>query len=158
MAVSLPFFFPESDLGYSLPPGVQLLGLLHDKHGAPLLRQLYYTPEQLLWVQWFGNLTPESVITGAKAVLMAQQKLRPLLLLNDKSMATGDWSDAMEWVEFEWLPLARQYDLHAFAYVFSPDMHNQLAALEFFSRVRQQLPIQLFYDIDTAHTWLREQL
>ena len=141
-----------------MPPGVQVLGLLRDEHGASLLRQLYYPPEHLLWVQWFGNLTPESVIAGAKAVLTTQQKLRPLLLLNDKSVATGDWSEAMDWVEFEWLPLAQQYDLRAFAYVFSPDMNNQLAALEFLTRVRQQLPIQLFYDLDTAQSWLRAQL
>jgi hypothetical protein len=158
MSTSFSSFFPDLEPGNSLPAGMQPLGLLRDEHGAPLLRQLSYAPEQLLCVQWFGNLTTESVIAGAKTVLTAQQKLRPALLLNDKSIATGDWNDAMDWVEFEWLPLAQQYGLRAFAYVFSPDVHNQLSALEFFARVRQQLPIQLFYDVDTAHAWLREQL
>lgn len=147
---------PESDR--TLPAGTQQLGLLHDAHGAPLLRQLYFPSEQLLCGQWYGNLTSESVIAGARASLTSMRQLRPALVLNDKSIATGDWTDAMDWVEYEWLPLAQEYGLRAFAYVFSPDMHNQLAALEFFTRIRPHLAIQLFHDADAAHLWLLKHL
>jgi hypothetical protein len=158
--MSVPFsaFSSEPESEHSLPFGTQLLGLLRDEHGAPLLRQLYYSPEQLLCGQWFGNLTSESVIAGGKACLLGMQQVRPALVLNDKSVATGDWTEAMDWLEYEWLPLAQQYGMRAFAYVFSPDMHNQLAALEFFTRVRPHVAIKLFYDGDTAHAWLLRHL
>ncbi|AII50998.1 hypothetical protein N008_03245 [Hymenobacter sp. APR13] len=154
MPVPLPSFFQQPESEHALPAGTQQLGFLRDEHGAPLLRQLYYAPEQLLCGQWFGNLTAESVIAGGKACLQGMQQLRPVLVLNDKSVATGDWTEAMDWLEYEWLPLAQQYGMRAFAYVFSPDMHNQLAALEFFTRIRPHVAIKLFYDADSAHAWL----
>lgn len=134
------------------------LSMLHDAHGAPLLRQLYNPAEQLLYCQWFGNLTPETVITAARANLAVLQKLHAPLLLNDKTVATGDWTEAMPWVEFEWAPLAHEYGLRAFAYVFAPDVHNQLAALEVFTLARQQLAVRLFHNVETARAWLRQQL
>jgi hypothetical protein len=141
-----------------LPASTQELGLLRDEHGAPLLRQLYCAPEQLLCGQWFGNLTAESVIAGGKAALQCMQQWRPVLLLNDKSVATGDWLEAMDWLEYEWLPLARQFGMKAFAYVLAPDMHNQLAALEFITRIQPHVAIKLFYDANSAHQWLLKQL
>ncbi len=158
MSVPFPAFSSEPEPEHSLPFGTQLLGLLPDEHGAPLLRQLYCPPEQLLCGQWFGNLTSESVIAGAKACLLGMQQVRPALVLNDKSVATGDWTEALDWLEYEWLPLAQQYGMRAFAYVFSPDMHNQLVALEFFTRVRPHVAVKLFYDGKTAHTWLLRHL
>ena len=158
MSVPLPSFFPQPESEQALPANTQQLAFLRDAHGAPLLRQLYYAPEQLLCGQWFGNLTAESVIAGGKSCLQSMQQLRPALVLNDKSVATGDWTEAMDWLEYEWLPLAQQYGMRAFAYVFSPDMHNQLAALEFFTCVRQHVAIKLFYDADSAHSWLLKHL
>ncbi|MBO0360185.1 hypothetical protein J0X19_19645 [Hymenobacter sp. BT186] len=143
--------------GHSLDNNSQDLGLLHDAHGAPLLRQLYYPHEQLLYVQWFGNLTAEGVVTGARAVLETQQKLPCLALLNDKQTSTGDWTEAMEWLEFEWMPQAHGLGLRAFAYVFAPDLNNQLASLDFVNRAKQLLSIQVFYDTETALAWLRNQ-
>lgn len=138
-----------------LSPDAEDLGLVLDAHGAPLLQQFYFPTEQLLYVQWFGNLTAESVVTGAQAVLLTQEQLRFPLLLNNKHGSTGDWSEAMEWLEFEWLPKAYTLGLRAFAYVFAPDLNNQLASLDFVARSSQLLSIQVFYDADTARTWLQ---
>ncbi|SHL47346.1 hypothetical protein [Hymenobacter psychrotolerans] len=157
MSVPASILSPEPEPGYTPPPRAEHLGLLRDEHGAPLLRLLYYTAESLLYAQWFGNLTAESVVAGARAALVAQQQLQPALLLNDKSVATGDWTESMDWLEVEWLPLTLRHGLRAFAYVFAPDMLNQPSALDFAARVSRQLSIQLFYDLDTALTWLRRQ-
>jgi hypothetical protein len=143
--------------GHTLESSFQDLGLLHDVHGAPLLRQRYYPHEQLLYVQWYGNLTAETVVAGARAVLETQQKLPCLAVLNDKQTSTGDWMEAMEWLEFEWLPQAHELGLRAFAYVFAPDLNNQLASLDFVNRAKQMLAVQVFYDTETALAWLRDQ-
>lgn len=157
MLASLLSAHTEQLSGHSLDNAPQDLGLLHDTHGAPLLHQLYYPHERLLYVRWFGNLTAETVVTGAQAVLETQQKLPCLMVLNDKQTSTGDWTEAMEWLEFEWLPQAYGLGLRAFAYVFAPDLHNQLSSLDFVNRTSQVLSIQVFYDTDTALNWLRAQ-
>lgn len=112
----------------------------------------------MLYVQWFGNLTVESVVTGANAVLQTQEQLRFPLLLNNKHASTGDWSEAMEWLEFEWLPRAYVLGLRAFAYVFAPDLNNQLASLDFVARSSQLLSIRVFYDDAVARNWLQKHL
>ncbi|UOG76157.1 hypothetical protein MTX78_06055 [Hymenobacter tibetensis] len=156
MSASLPK--PKRTDSAPSPAEVQDMGVLLDAHGAPLLHQFYYPAEQLLYVQWFGNLTAESVVAGAKVVLQTQEKLRFPLLLNNKHGSTGDWSEAMEWLEFEWLPQAYASGLRAFAYVFAPDLNNQLASLEFVARSSQRLAIQVFFDPILAQVWLQQQL
>lgn len=157
--MSAPSFPTRPEVAFaqsSFPgPDAQELGLVLDAHGAPLLQQFYLPAEQLLYVQWFGNLTADSVVAGAQAVLATQEQLKFPLLLNNKHGSTGDWSEAMEWLEFEWLPQAYRLGLRAFAYVFAPDLNNQLASLDFVARSSQLLSIQVFYDADSARTWLQ---
>ncbi len=132
------------------------LDSLTDASGKPLV-EIQHSPELgLLYVQWFGNLTGPDVIRGARLYLDIQATHHYPLLLNDKCLATGDWSEAMEWLEYEWVPAAMQLGLRTMAYVFSPDMHNQLASFHFFERVQQHLPIQLFYNTSPALLWLQK--
>ncbi|MFD2786029.1 hypothetical protein [Hymenobacter rubripertinctus] len=140
-----------------LPLPLEPLGTLPDANGKPLADIQHSSAHGLLYVQWFGNLTGREVIHVARNYLTLEADLHYPLLLNDKRHSTGDWSEAMEFLEYEWLPQAMQEGLRAVAYVFSPDMHNQLASLEFFERVRQHLAIQLFYDMPAAWQWLRTQ-
>jgi hypothetical protein len=128
-----------------------------DAYGRPIASFRHYPEEQLLCIRWTGNLTGEEVIRVAKAGGAIQQPLHCPLLLNDKTDSTGDWAEALPWLEYEWLPQALAAGLRAFAYVFSPDMQNQYISVEFAERVGQQLPIQLFYDLDAAWEWLRRQ-
>ncbi|SHJ04850.1 hypothetical protein SAMN02745146_2113 [Hymenobacter daecheongensis DSM 21074] len=128
-----------------------------DEHGRLIASFRHYPNEQLLYIRWSGNLTGKEVIRVAMAGGAIQQELHCPLLLNDKTDATGDWSEALPWLEYEWLPQALAEGLRAFAYVFSPDMQNQIISLEFAERVSKQLPIQLFYDVSTAWEWLRRQ-
>ncbi|SNR71893.1 MULTISPECIES: hypothetical protein [Hymenobacter] len=136
---------------------LQPLGTLLDSHGRLLVKLEQVPTHQLMYATWYGNLTSREVITGAQGYLTYESVLHYPLLLNDKSHATGDWSEAMSWLEYEWLPDATGEGLRAIAYVFSPDMHNQLASIQFFERVKQYLPIQLFHDVPTAWQWLRLQ-
>ncbi|RSK36169.1 hypothetical protein [Hymenobacter metallilatus] len=133
------------------------LGTLPDANGAVLVELLHNPACKLLYVRWFGNLTGREVVYVARESLKLQENMHFALLLNDKTNATGDWSETLEWLEYEWLPQIMAGGLRAIAYVFSPDMHNQLASLEFFERVRQYLPIQLFHDTPSAWQWIRRQ-
>lgn len=133
------------------------LGTVLDTNGQLLVELLHSPTQQVLCARWHGNLTGREVLHVAAEYLRAQTTLRYPLLLNDKRHATGDWSESLDWLEYEWLPQALASGLRAVAYVFSPDMHNQLASLEFFTRIRRHVAIQLFYDVPTAWQWLRTQ-
>lgn len=139
------------------PLHLEPMGTISDTSGKPLVDLLHSPRHKLLGTQWYGNLTGREVMQVAQEYLHLQSRLHYPLLLNDKSQATGDWSEAMDWLEYEWLPQAMKSGLRAMAYVFSPDMHNQLASLTFFERVRKHIPIQLFYDVPAAWQWLRTQ-
>ncbi|UOQ74589.1 hypothetical protein [Hymenobacter cellulosilyticus] len=128
-----------------------------DAYGQPIATFRLYPEQQLLYVRWTGNVTGPEVIKVAMAAGPIQAQYRCPLLLNDKTDSTGEWSEALPWLEYEWLPAALQGGLRAFAYVFSPDMQNQIISLEFAERIAKQLPIQLFYDVETALEWLRRQ-
>jgi hypothetical protein len=128
-----------------------------DPYGRLIASFRHYPDEQLLYIRWVGNLTGEEVIRVAKVGGQLQQQLHCPLLLNDKTDSTGDWSEALPWLEYEWLPAALEQGLRAFAYVFSPDLQNQYISSEFAERVGHQLPIQLFYDTSAAWEWLRRQ-
>lgn len=136
---------------------LQPIGTLPDTNGAVLVELQYAPAQKLMYVRWFGNLTSREVTLVAQEALKLQQQYPFTLLLNDKTNATGDWVEAMDWVEYEWLPRAMEGGLRGIAYVFSPDMHNQLASMEFFERVRQYIPIQMFHDLPGAWQWLRRQ-
>lgn len=127
-----------------------------DQHGRPIAT-LYACPAQhLLTVCWEGNLTAPEVVRVAKAALELRQRIaEPLtLLLNDKSGVTGDWSEALPWLEFEWLPQAVARGLQAIAYVFSVDVAAQIASREFVKRIGQSLPVRAFADRQQAEAWL----
>lgn len=140
-----------------LPLPLQRLGSITDAHGKPVVDAYHSPAHHLLYVQWFGNLTGNEVVSATRELLKVRGQLHPPLLLNDKSHATGDWGEAIDWLEYEWLPQAMQEGLRAMAYVFSPDVHNQLVSLTFFKRMHQYLPIRVFGTVPDAWEWLRTQ-
>ncbi|TGE08073.1 hypothetical protein [Hymenobacter fodinae] len=137
---------------------LQHIGSLHDAHGNRLV-ELYYAPEkELLHVEWFGNITGREVIYVAQEFLKLQKQIQVSVLLNDKSNAAGDWTESMEWLEFDWLPQVLCEGLRAVAYVFSPDAGTHYVSKDFSERVAQYIPIKLFYDVPSARQWLNSQV
>ncbi|GAC1603854.1 MAG: hypothetical protein NVS3B25_32770 [Hymenobacter sp.] len=130
---------------------------LKDRHGAPLAEYLYYPDYELLYVRWHGHLTGSEVIRGVQQGAQWRNQLRYSLILNDKSDAGGDWSDALPWLEFEWLPLALNAGVKAMAYVFSPDRENRFASQQFITAVRPHLDIEVFEDVEMALGWLTSE-
>ncbi|GAB3227498.1 hypothetical protein GCM10027346_10930 [Hymenobacter seoulensis] len=138
------------------PFHLEALVTLSDAHGKPLAEILHSPVHELLYVRWHGNITGTEVISVATEVIQLQTQYHYPLALNDKSLATGDWSEAMDWLEYEWVPQAQSLGLRAIAYVFSPDLSNQIISMTFFERVRQYVSIQMFYDVPAAWQWLRQ--
>ncbi|GAA4371002.1 hypothetical protein GCM10023185_46040 [Hymenobacter saemangeumensis] len=130
---------------------------LPDAHGAPLAEYLHYPADELLHVRWHGQLTSTEVIRVVQHGGQWRQQLTYTRLLNDKRDAGGDWSEALPWLQYEWLPQALAVGIKALAYVLSPRHENGLATQQFVQAVRPHLAIELFDDLDEAVAWLRRQ-
>ncbi|MCC3151994.1 hypothetical protein Q3A66_18705 [Hymenobacter sp. BT770] len=139
----------------SAPP-TQLL-TLKDGHGAPLAEYMYYPADKLLYVRWHGHLTGAEVVRGVQQGGQWRDQLDYSYILNDKSDTGGDWSEALPWLQYEWLPLAVSAGVKAMAYVFSPDRENQFATQTFVAALRPHMAIELFDNMDVALAWLHQQ-
>jgi hypothetical protein len=136
------------------PP--KLLQQVLDSPGQPVAEFVLYDRERILGVHWHGHLTSEEIIRVATASLDWQARIRPLGLLNDKRGTTGEWDEAMPWVEYEWTPRARAGGLQAFAYVIAPDLMMSFNNLALINQIRQSIDLRTFFHLGSAWKWLRQ--
>ncbi|MET4075045.1 hypothetical protein [Hymenobacter sp. UYCo722] len=130
---------------------------LNDRHGAPLA-EFYYLPQsQVLYVQWHGNLTADEVIRGVSMGTKLMATYPFTRVLNDKRTTSGDWSEALPWLEYEWLPLAVAAGVRAIAYLLSPDLESQIVTQDFMAAISRQLHTALFLHEEPARRWLLQQ-
>ena len=130
---------------------------LNDRYGAPLA-EFYYLPQgKVLYVHWHGNLTADEVIRAVTegSTLMARYPFTRVL--NDKRETSGDWSEALPWLEYEWLPQAVAKGIRAVAYLLSPDLESQIVSQEFVENIGHQLHTALFLHEEPARRWLLQQ-
>lgn len=107
--------------------------------------------------KWQGHITADNVVCAAKAYLELLRKAPCAKLLNDKTEVTGDWQEANDWLQFEWLPQVLGAGLRYLAHVYSLSMFSKLAARELEERVTPQLSMKNFYERRLAEEWLLEQ-
>jgi hypothetical protein len=118
---------------------------------------MYYPADKLLYVRWHGHLTGAEVVRGVQQGGQWRDQLDYSYILNHKSDTGGDWSEALPWLQYEWLPLAVSAGVKAMAYVFSPDRENQFATQTFVAALRPHMAIELFENMDVALAWLHQQ-
>lgn len=106
--------------------------------------------------KWSGHITADDVVCVAQAYLELLRSSGCPKLLNDKSDVTGDWQEANDWLQYEWLPRAREAGLRHMAHVYSFETFNTLSAHEFYDRVSPELCIKNFYERQLAEEWLSQ--
>ena len=133
---------------------------LRDPHGAPLADFDWYPTLDLLEVDWHGHLTATSLVlaiqTGIDLVLFNGRNL-PRRVLTNHSKASGNWEEALPWLQYDWLPSAQARGLQMLAHVVSPDPAsrlNQPEHLDFVEALQQTLHVQSFHHLSPARHWL----
>ena len=132
---------------------------LPDKHGALLAEFDWYADFDLLHVRWHGHLTAESKIAGSRAGMSLFEARRiPRRLLSDHSRVSGDWSEALPWLHYEWLPAAVAGALQAVAHIFSPDPASNLPGRPGYAELAavftRHMQAQAFRNFAPAWQWL----
>ncbi|MBC5775333.1 hypothetical protein H8S95_14735 [Pontibacter sp. KCTC 32443] len=107
-----------------------------------------------IYAKWRGHITADDVVNAAKAFLEYMKEHPCTKLLNDKSEVTGDWQDANDWLEFDWLPAVYHAGLRCMAHIYSHSMFSQLSARDLRDRVMPPLLMQNFLDFDSAEKWI----
>lgn len=127
----------------------------HLSHEHAHISIFYDEINDIVHVKWKGHMNAEDVLMAAKAYLGLQEKWKCPNLLNDKSQVTGDWEDANNWLEYEWLPDAVQLDLKRFAHVLSQDFQQMASAKDMIERFAKHCEAALFWDVEMAQKWLQ---
>lgn len=130
---------------------------LPDRYGAPLAEYFLLPEQELLYIRWHGHLTGPAVIRAAQQALKLGKEHRYVKVLNDKRDTGGDWSEALPWLQYEWLPQAVAAGLRAMAYILSPDLHAQMVSYEFVEAVQDHLDVALFTVEAEAELWLQQR-
>lgn len=110
--------------------------------------------EQYVYARWQGHINADDVIKAAGVYLDFIEQSPCPKLLNDKSEVTGDWEEANDWLEFDWLPQVYKAGLRCLAHVYSYSMFSQLSALDLRERVVPPLLMRNFMDFEAAEAWV----
>jgi hypothetical protein len=104
--------------------------------------------------RWYGHINANDVITAARVYLELLKKTPNSKLLNDKTEANGDWMEANDWLEFEWVPQVIEGGLCCMAHVYSTNMFSKLSARDLYLRVIPDLHMENFLNRKDAINWL----
>lgn len=111
--------------------------------------------EDILYSDWTGDQTKESVMDGCELMLLQLKLNRCAKVLNDNTHVTSIWDDASEWVAVDWFPRMHQAGCRLFAWVYSPNVFSQLSADKTLQYGIKGVVTTTFSNKDNAEAWLR---
>ncbi|MDJ0367641.1 hypothetical protein QMK33_21045 [Hymenobacter sp. H14-R3] len=116
----------------------------------------YDRANSLIYNDWRGYQTLESIMAGANACLGELQQFKCPYLLNDNTNVTGPWDHAVAWIAQDWTPRAMALGLTHFAHVVSPESFAALSAEAMFTSIGTSFQMRIFGSVPAARQWLRE--
>ena len=133
------------------------LTAITDSYGAPLAEYYFFPNNALLYVCWHGQLTAAEIIRGVLEGTRLLEEHTFQRVLNDKRDTGGDWSEALPWLEYEWLPKAVTAGLRAIAYILPPNLEARIVSQKVMEAVRGQIQSSLFTTEEAARQWLQTE-
>jgi hypothetical protein len=115
----------------------------------------YDVVEDVLYADWTGDQTKESVMDGCERILLHLRRQRCGKVLNDNTRVTSIWDDAAEWVAVDWFPRMHKAGCRYFAWVYSPNLYSKLSADKSLGYGVKGVIVTTLESIDTARAWLR---
>ena len=131
------------------------LTTLTDKFGEPLVDIYYVEADALLFLRWHGHVTADEIVRATTAGGQWRTQYAYHRILNDKRDGTGEWSEALPWVQYEWTPRAVASGIRAMADIVSLQIGDRPVTEAFAQAVRGQLAVAIFTDEAEALRWIR---
>ncbi|MBA9076759.1 hypothetical protein [Rufibacter quisquiliarum] len=105
---------------------------------------------------WYGYASQQDLKNACGLGLEVLEKSTCAYKLNDNSQLSGPWSDAVGWLEKEWLPRAMQAGLRYLAHVANRHSYGEVAGEVLrISQIGEQLEYCMFYSREEALAWLK---
>ncbi len=136
---------------------VMHLTTLADKFGEPLVDLYYVAADALLFLHWHGHVTADEIVRAATEGGQWRTHFAYQRILNDKRDGTGEWSEALPWMQYEWTPRAVAHGIRAMADIVSLHIGDRPVSQAYAQAVREQLPVAIFTDEAEALRWIRAQ-
>jgi hypothetical protein len=116
----------------------------------------YIQADQWIYAEWIGEQTLETVIYNCKQITDAVKKYACTKVLNDNRRLSGNWVNAIDWVEKEWIPNLFIGGCEYFAWVQSECLRSQASVQETVKLNFRNIKVLIFDDIEAAKAWLWE--
>ncbi|MBC7922142.1 MAG: hypothetical protein H7Z75_13760 [Ferruginibacter sp.] len=116
----------------------------------------YDSENRILYVNWKGYQTVDSVKAGCDKMLELLRKKSCNKMLNDNRLVTGPWQGAAEWVANNWFPRMYAAGLQHLAWIISPNAFSQLSINQTLAAMNADPRTQTFGDHEVAKRWLIE--
>ncbi|MDQ2769256.1 MAG: hypothetical protein M3Y54_02000 [Bacteroidota bacterium] len=137
-------------------PGTHLTTLA-DKYGERLVDLYYVEADALLFLRWHGHVTADEIVRAITEGGQWRTRYTYQRILNDKRAASGEWSEALPWIQYEWTPRAVARGIRAMADIVSLQIGDRPVTEAFAQAVRDQLPVAVFTNEAEALRWIRSQ-
>ena len=104
---------------------------------------------------WYGYSSQADLRKAMQLGLELHQEVGCPYKINDNSLYTGPWADAVEWLQKEWLPAAVKAGVRYLAHVAPLHSFGETAGeVMEVSAIGKQLSFCMFQTKDEAITWL----
>ncbi|KAA8484354.1 signal transduction histidine kinase [Arcticibacter tournemirensis] len=120
----------------------------------PQLNIRYNREKSRVEVEWTGFQDLESVKHGCMVILRFLKANNCSSVLNDNRLVEGNWSEASDWLAFEWFPTMEAAGLKFLAWILSSSTFSELAARKSIEMVNGNFTTEFFTDISEAEQWL----
>jgi hypothetical protein len=111
----------------------------------------------ILYSNWQGVQTEETILAGYKKILQMIDQHSPKALLDDHSQISGLWSGASEWIADEWFPLAKLKGLQFIAFVYSRHQFSRLSTMKAIKLMNSEKVMGTSSTM-AANSWLTDML
>lgn len=114
---------------------------------------IYYYEEKFLHVEWKGYLSVEQVKEGCEIVYRYVQEKQNFLGINDNRKVKGSWTQAIRWLEQNFMPRIIKEGYEKIAYLYSPHPSARYS-VDRLLEVNDKYEAQTFESFQEATRWL----
>ncbi|GAA4383755.1 hypothetical protein [Hymenobacter koreensis] len=123
--------------------------------GRVFYRIEYHERTNIVEATWYGAATQQDLKNAVVAGLAVHEHSRCAYRLNDNTGFSGPWSDAVAWLEEEWLPRAYAAGIRYLAHVARPGSFGEQGGEAMLrGKIGSQVEVALFTDKAAAAAWL----
>jgi hypothetical protein len=118
----------------------------------------FFPVPRVLYVRWYGHVTSDELVRAAQVGLRINQQFQPLVLMHDIRGSSGDWGEAVSWVEYEWIPEIKAHcaSLRGIGFLRDGDTPATYSNALLLEKLDQQFEFQQFYSLESAWEWINQ--